>query len=501
MEKIIEVDVWGSCISRDALYIGGKDEGFKINYFFESIHPAPQFTQHMMQKITVNDVENYFLHNAPRKWLCNEFNKDIPEIINKSRSKWLILDVGLVRLGICKLKLKNGIYEYNSGVYSKEIMEITKRFYPTCEYIYPIQECEISTAMDDFYNFINKRYGKNIILLETSYVFKMLNESGDLSDDIKMIEYDEMKQLEMTSFLVDMVKKTNCYCIKFPYNTIADYYHKWGLSSLHYVEEYYKYAYKCIKIITNRQDVHNKLELCYYETLLQLQKIRSKEVRSINNSLNFIKENIKKDPVNTAKRIDELLSQNVPEAYYYKAQMELESQFDEYNVDNAVKHMEIAVKYNGEWTLEYIDLILYKQHDYPKALDVCLKVYDKIPNAAGRIGRMYRDGLGVEQDYSKAVEWMRKAADKNENWVPEFADLLLQKKENYKEAYDRCVAVCDKVPIAAGRIGRMYRDGLGVEQDYSKAVEWMRKAADKNENWVPEFADLLLQKKENYKEL
>ena len=60
---------------------------------------------------------------------------------------------------------------------------------------------------------------------------------------------------------------------------------------------------------------------------------------------------------------------------------------------------------------------------------------------------MYSNGQGVEQDYKKAVEWYRKAAEQGH------AD-------------------------AQNNLGFMYYTGQGVEQDYKKAVEWYRKAAE-----------------------
>ena len=59
---------------------------------------------------------------------------------------------------------------------------------------------------------------------------------------------------------------------------------------------------------------------------------------------------------------------------------------------------------------------------------------------------MYHEGYGVRQDYDKAVELYRKAAEQGH----EAGQLAL---------------------------GFMYHKGYGVRQDYDKAVEWYRKAA------------------------
>lgn len=64
-----------------------------------------------------------------------------------------------------------------------------------------------------------------------------------------------------------------------------------------------------------------------------------------------------------------------------------------------------------------------------------------------RIGRMYYDGYGTEQDYSEALKWLKSSAQGG-NHLSEYT------------------------------VAKMYRDGRGTEQDFEKAAEWFRKAVD-----------------------
>ncbi len=66
------------------------------------------------------------------------------------------------------------------------------------------------------------------------------------------------------------------------------------------------------------------------------------------------------------------------------------------------------------------------------------------------LGVLYANGVGVEQDPFKAMEWYRKAA----------------KQDN---------------PIAQYHIGSMYLNGKGVKQDHKQAIEWFRKTAEQGE--------------------
>ena len=63
------------------------------------------------------------------------------------------------------------------------------------------------------------------------------------------------------------------------------------------------------------------------------------------------------------------------------------------------------------------------------------------------LGEAYDDGVGVEQDYSRAAEWYRKAAE-----------------QGYAEAQNS--------------LGACYYNGSGVAKDQAKAVEWFQKAAE-----------------------
>ena len=60
---------------------------------------------------------------------------------------------------------------------------------------------------------------------------------------------------------------------------------------------------------------------------------------------------------------------------------------------------------------------------------------------------LYRKGLGVEQNFKKAVKWYQKAADQG------YANAQLE-------------------------LGFMYYKGLGVEQDLKEEVKWFQKAAN-----------------------
>ena len=96
--------------------------------------------------------------------------------------------------------------------------------------------------------------------------------------------------------------------------------------------------------------------------------------------------------------------------------------------------------------------VLEDEEEYEAALEDYIKVLGGteqifIADAMNMIGWMYKNGIGVEQDYALAMEWYEKAADLgNAN--------------------------------AMNNIGWAYCHGIGVEQDYVLAMEWYEKAVD-----------------------
>ncbi|MDD4154764.1 MAG: hypothetical protein PHT30_05095 [Bacilli bacterium] len=115
--------------------------------------------------------------------------------------------------------------------------------------------------------------------------------------------------------------------------------------------------------------------------------------------------------------------------------------------------------------------------------------------AMGRLGRMYRDGKGVEKNLQKAIEWTRKATDINLGWKKELMDLLWQRSnpEDLIELVNTAKISAKGGDVGAmGRLGRMYRDGKGVEKNLEKSAEYFKIVADKYPNWVAEATDVML---------
>ena len=107
------------------------------------------------------------------------------------------------------------------------------------------------------------------------------------------------------------------------------------------------------------------------------------------------------------------------------------------------------------------------EKDYDKAVEWLTKGAEKNDSISmASLGTAFYLGHGVPQDKAKAIEWWTKAAQKDETAKS------VASADSWKRRADRgCV-------FSQTELGWIYYKGEGVEQDYSKSVEWWTKAAE-----------------------
>ncbi len=107
------------------------------------------------------------------------------------------------------------------------------------------------------------------------------------------------------------------------------------------------------------------------------------------------------------------------------------------------------------------------------------------------LGLMYYNGEGVEQDYTEAVNWFRKA-DHIVAWMQ--ADLMYYHGEGVEQDRAEARKWIEKSAETANaelpyQLGVMFRDGDRVEQDYVEAHRWFNLAAEQRHQNACEARD------------
>lgn len=129
------------------------------------------------------------------------------------------------------------------------------------------------------------------------------------------------------------------------------------------------------------------------------------------------------------------------------------------------------------------------EQDYTKALNYFTMEAERGGDRTARrmLGWLHEKALGVEQDYSKAIFWYQKAAYQEDSKAQNRLGCLYFKGLGVEKNYDMALfwyRKADKLKNGEARnnLGVMYRDGLGVEQDYTKAASWFHTSALWNNN-------------------
>lgn len=128
------------------------------------------------------------------------------------------------------------------------------------------------------------------------------------------------------------------------------------------------------------------------------------------------------------------------------------------------------------------------EQDYSEAL----KWYRKAAlngdaSAASNIGSMYAKGEGVAKDGKEAMKWLLLAAKKGNSMAESNIGLLYMQgigvEKNEREAFEWFQkAAASGNATAQCNLGMIFENGLGQEKDYAKAAEWYSKAAKQKED-------------------
>jgi TPR repeat protein len=132
---------------------------------------------------------------------------------------------------------------------------------------------------------------------------------------------------------------------------------------------------------------------------------------------------------------------------------------DEIADETDIESQDVYVKWTDEYkkAREYLFGTEETPQDFEKALNLFLEEAENGNVLAMHdLGRMYADGLCVESDNDKAIEYYTKA-------LSGFEQVESQKAWKYTEY----------------RIGKMFAQGLGTEQDYETAAQWFELSAEK----------------------
>ncbi len=96
---------------------------------------------------------------------------------------------------------------------------------------------------------------------------------------------------------------------------------------------------------------------------------------------------------------------------------------------------------------------------------------------------------GNEQNLLYAMKYYQAAADLGVGYGHECLGKIHYSLGEYKEAYEHLIQGEDRNPCGFYYLGRLYDEGLSVEQDKNKAIELYRKAVESGLKYEEEYGE------------
>lgn len=167
------------------------------------------------------------------------------------------------------------------------------------------------------------------------------------------------------------------------------------------------------------------------------------------------------------------------EAQFHLAELYHYGQVVETDFEESLKWYKLAAENGDSLSQRQLAEIYLDGDGVEENLEEALKWYKLAAERGDRVaiymlGHMYYHGDKVEQDYKEAYYWFDKDGFRD---LPYYicADMYFYVDKNYPTAFRLYHNALEQgVEIAAYKIGEMYYYGLGTDQDYSKAFEFLK---------------------------
>jgi TPR repeat protein len=148
--------------------------------------------------------------------------------------------------------------------------------------------------------------------------------------------------------------------------------------------------------------------------------------------------------------------------------------------DSAIEWYRKAAAQNNQKAISRLNLIQSNELRFNKTLALAGEgdmesQYD--------LGNMYMEGVGVDTDKAKAIDWYGKAAAQGYEKAQYKLGLIYYEESSPEKdlslAFRFFNAAAEKGhPAAQFHIGKIYASGQGVTRDYEMALQWYRRAVD-----------------------
>ena len=275
MKKKVEINIFGTCICRDIFGMQPDDGGVDIKKFIQDISPitvgiSDSFPNSFEEVDSI--LSQHELHNFWKRNFILDYTGESIKYLNQSNVDYLILDMGCCRYDLYKFEDDHILTKmYNNQKEQRELIRLVASELNNSSSYGTISDNSVLIMLMDkylpaFFEKIKSLYTVDqIILIETDIVdFKISNEGVLIQNPHREVLQNWKIRIEYANKLA---KKYLCGChmVEFPRWIVSDEKHKWGPSALHYIKQYYDYAFTCIRIIFQKYSIYDEILLLRIE--------------------------------------------------------------------------------------------------------------------------------------------------------------------------------------------------------------------------------------------
>lgn len=231
------VNIFGSCVSRDLL-----EFGIEKNLALKSYTARSSILSTVSKVLPVREKDVHLASKFQKKQVLKDLSKSFWVELSENVSDYLIIDFIDERFPIGKYKntyltLSNEFLESHYLENQYEIVERVKE-----EENFFVEGKMLTSYLDDFVENLLELYAPGqIILHRAKHVDKYLSKNRSIKKFSKAYLQRNQKLNTMLDYMYDYVeqKLPGCISLDFHGEYYADENHKWGLSTMHYEQDYY----------------------------------------------------------------------------------------------------------------------------------------------------------------------------------------------------------------------------------------------------------------------
>lgn len=278
--KSVHLSVLGVCTSRDIFRICDKESNYIVDCFIQHINPLSVacHTSLLDNKVYNNNDDlrsllNSWWNNLPDFDIRNasiDIEKRTINILKEKKSQYIVLDFACLKYGMVFFdkEFKKGLTKLHYDYFSHELTQYFGRLVQefNIDEVDELDEKVLYNLLDGFMQSILEIYNQNEIVFVELYAVDKYIKSGKIDEEeivnssywiMNKKDVGKLNSLYKKAFTYLHTNYPACHVIPFLYDMLGDVGHTWGKGDLHYINEYYEYAYEAMNIIIAN---HSELE-------------------------------------------------------------------------------------------------------------------------------------------------------------------------------------------------------------------------------------------------